>query len=494
MNSASNTYKLNDLLQGLTEGPVGGLIVSGLSLDSRTVKVGDLFVALSGTQAEGHRFITQAIESGAVAVVCDDTVTAREHTVSVIGIKDIAHKVGVIAERFYNHPSRNMFMVGVTGTNGKTSCAHFIAQALNSEVKPCAIIGTLGNGLVGDLEHATHTTPDAISLHGMMNRFVAQGAKQAVMEVSSHGLEQGRVSGVDFDVAVFTNLSRDHLDYHGDMESYGNAKARLFQMPKLQHAVINADDAFGLSLLDSMPGGVKVVAYTLGDAQFNQPTVRGSDLVLSRDGLKMNIQSPWGNGEMSCALLGRFNASNVLAVVATLLLSGMSFENVRAHIASLKTVPGRMERFGKQGQPLVVVDYAHTPDALQQVLSTLREHCDGQLWCVFGCGGDRDKGKRPQMGAIAKQYADVVVISDDNPRHENADAIVKDIEAGIADLSNVTVIRDRASAIRYAVSNAAQNDVVLVAGKGHEDYQQIGDKRLPFSDSEHVIAALKEAA
>ncbi len=488
-------YKLNELLQGLADGPFAAVTISGLSLDSRTVKQGDLFIALSGTQADGHRFITSAISAGAVAVVCEASLVANEnHTVPVVGIEDLVHKMGVIAERFYQHPSRELFVVGITGTNGKTSCAHFIAQALNSAQTPCAIIGTLGNGLVGDLQHATHTTPDAISLHSMMGEFVAKGAKRAVMEVSSHGLEQGRVSGVDFNVAVFTNLSRDHLDYHGDMESYGQAKARLFQMPKLQHAVVNVDDAFGVTLLSNIPEGVEKVAYTLTDNMFNVPTVRGRGLTLSRDGLKMQIESPWGNGEVNCSLLGRFNASNALAVIATLLLSGMSFDDVKEHMEVLKTVPGRMERFGDTGQPLVVVDYAHTPDALQQVLTTLREHCDGQLWCVFGCGGDRDKGKRPEMGGIAQRYADAVVITDDNPRHENADAIVEDIKSGLSDLTKVTVIRDRAQAIRHAVKSASQNDVVLVAGKGHEDYQQVGDQRTAFSDSDQVLAALKEAA
>ncbi len=492
--TAQATCKLNDLIQGLCDGPVADVSISGLSLDSRTVNAGDLFIALPGTRAEGHRFIADAIGRDAVAVVCDAAVRVDEsHAAPVIPVVDLAHKAGVIAERFYGHPSRRMFVAGITGTNGKTSCAHFIAQALNSAQKPCAVIGTLGNGRIGELSEASHTTPDALSLHRMLRDFVAQGVKQVVMEASSHGLEQGRVSGVDVDVAVFTNLSRDHLDYHGDMASYGRAKARLFQMPGLKSAVINGDDAFGKTLRDVVPSNVNTVVYTLGDTPFDGAVVRGSRLQLSHDGIRMQLETPWGSGPLSSPLLGRFNAGNLLAVAAVLLLSGMAFDQCLARIARLETAPGRMERFGGENQPLVVVDYAHTPDALQQVLMTLRDHCDGLLWCVFGCGGDRDQGKRPQMGAIAGRYADRVVLADDNPRHESPQKIIDDIQAGITG-GNVTVIRDRGAAIRYSITHAAQHDVVLVAGKGHEAYQQRGDEKTPFSDRAQVAAALREAA
>ena len=493
--SAQAACQLNDLLQGLSDGPVADVSVSGLSLDSRTANAGDLFVALSGTHAEGHRFIAGAIKRGALAVVCDAAIHMDEtHAVPVIPVPDLAHKAGVIAERFYGHPSRQMFVVGVTGTNGKTSCAHFIAQALDSRQKPCAVIGTLGNGRIGELNEASHTTPDALLLHGMLRDFVAQGMAQVVMEASSHGLQQGRVSGVDFNVAVLTNLSRDHLDYHGDMDSYGRAKARLFQMPGLKNAVINGDDAFGKTLLNNIPSSVNAVVYTLGDTAFDVATVRGSQLQLSREGIRMWLETPWGTGPLNSPLLGRFNASNLLAVVAVLLLSGMAFEESLAQVARLDTVPGRMERIGGKHQPLVVVDYAHTPDALQQVLKTLRDHCRGRLWCVFGCGGDRDQGKRPQMGAIAARFADKVVLTDDNPRHEAAQKIIDDIRVGVVDERNVTVIRDRRAAIRYSIGHATQSDVVLVAGKGHEMYQHVGDEKIPFSDRAQVAAALKEAA
>jgi len=487
--------KLSELIQGLADGPFTAVGISGLSLDSRTVVSGDLFIALAGMHADGHRFIADAINAGAVAVMCDSSVELDEtYAVPVISVEDLIHKAGVIAERFYDHPSRRMMMVGVTGTNGKTSCAHFIAQALDNEQKNCAVIGTLGNGLVGELKAATHTTPDALSLHAMLAEFVGKGVQQTVMEVSSHGLEQGRVSGVDFDVAVFTNLSRDHLDYHGDMESYGRAKARLFHMPKLKNAVVNGDDAFGKALLITIPDGIKTVMYTLGTSEFDVPTVRARDLELTRNGMTMFLETPWGNGNLNSSLLGRFNASNLLAVIATLLVSGLEFDECLKQVAMLTTVQGRVERFGNDNQPLVVVDYAHTPDALQQVLTTLREHCEGKLWCVFGCGGDRDQGKRPQMGSIAARYANVVVLTDDNPRHESAEKIIADIQAGIADDSHVLVIQNRSEAIRHSVKNATKNDVVLVAGKGHEDYQLVGDVKTPFSDSNEVVAALKEAA
>lgn len=486
---------LNELLRGLADSSFGAVDVTGLSLDSRTAKTGDLFIALSGTREDGRRFIADAIASGAVAVVYDaEGELSAEYSVPVVRVPDLVHKAGVIAERFYDHPSRKMFMVGVTGTNGKTSCSHFISQALDSKDTRCAVIGTLGNGLSGALEEATHTTPDAVTLHGMLAEFEKMTAQQVVMEVSSHGLEQGRVSGVDFDVAVFTNLSRDHLDYHGDMESYGRAKARLFHMPKLNHAVINGDDEFGQRLLNDIPDRVKTVVYTLSDDQFDVPTVRGCDLQLTRDGMTMLVETPWGSGKLSSALLGRFNASNLLAVVTTLLISGVGLDECLRKVATLETVPGRVERFGQHSQPLVVIDYAHTPDALQQVLMTLRDHCLGQLWCVFGCGGDRDQGKRPLMGEIAVRYANKVVLTDDNPRHESAEKIIADIKTGIADLNNVVVIRNRAKAIRQSVMSATENDIVLIAGKGHEDYQLVGDEKTPFSDRDEVVAALKEAA
>ena len=486
---------LSTLLQGLVDGSVADLQVSGLSLDSRCVNRGDLFMALPGSRAQGHTFVAAAVAAGAVAVLFDKSVGAVDGGgVPVIAVVDLAHKAGAVAERFYGHPSAALLMVGVTGTNGKTSCSHFIAQALDGQPKASAVVGTLGNGPVGQLDVATHTTPDALSLHAMLRGFVDRGIGQVAMEVSSHGLDQGRVSGIHFDVAVFTNLSRDHLDYHGDMESYGRAKARLFAMPGLRHGVINGDDRFGQQLLVQLPATVAGVAYTLGQSHFDVPTVRGRLLSIGRDGLQLAVDSPWGIGQFTSPLLGRFNASNLLAVLATLLVTGMSFETALKRLETLQTVPGRMERFGAVGQPLVVVDYAHTPDALEQVLLTLREHCDGQLWCLFGCGGDRDQGKRPLMGAIAERLADHLVVTDDNPRYEDGQQIISEILAGMASPQKAVVIRARDAAIRHAIKQAGGSDVVLIAGKGHEEYQLEGDNRRPFSDRAQVEAVLRAAA
>ncbi len=492
----ANSMSLNELLQDVVDVVGVDVTVSGLKLDSREVIEGDLFVALPGTREQGHQYVSAAIDAGAVAVLVDGSVVGDLGDVAVpcLAVPDLKQKLGLIAERFYGFASRQMFVIGVTGTNGKTSCSHFIAQVLNTEAVPVAVMGTLGNGLVGQLQQASHTTPDAISLHRMMRGFVDAGAKCLVMEVSSHGLDQGRVSGVNFDLALFTNLSRDHLDYHGDMDAYGRAKARLFGMPGLRYAVINADDEYGRSLLLSLPATVETLVYTLAENHIEENVVRGELISQGRDGLLLDVQTPYGSGRIHSELLGQFNAGNLLAVLSTVLLNGMGMDKALQKISQLKTVPGRVERFGGVAdQPLVVVDYAHTPDALEQVLLSLRQHCAAQLWCVFGCGGERDKGKRAQMGGIAEQLADHVVLTDDNPRNENPDAIIKDIMVDIQS-GRVIVLRDRTAAIRHAVSKATADDVVLVAGKGHEEYQLIGEQKIPFSDSQQVRQALGVAA
>ena len=481
--------------------------VHGLSMDSRKVQAGDLFLACAGQQGRhGHEFIADAIRAGAVAVAyaIDDAIVNTSAVaapdvagnVPVVGIAGLGQQVGVIAERFYDYPSRDLWVVGITGTNGKTSCGQFIAQALN-EGAPAGVIGTLGNGVYGMLKETSHTTPDAISLHGLLAEMRASGVTSVAMEVSSHGLVQGRVNGVVFDAAVFTNLSRDHLDYHGDMVSYGRAKQRLFTMPGLRYAIINADDSFGRELLQSLPGDVEAIAYTLGDVDgvSCKQVVRGTLLSQGLDGLDLQVTSPWGEARFTSRLMGRFNASNLLAVLVTLVVSGIPFDVAIQTLGRLQPVPGRMECYGgRHGKPLVVVDYAHTPDALSQVLQSLREHCQGELWVVFGCGGNRDRGKRPLMGEIAQRHADHVVLTDDNPRHENADGIIAEISTGLRPSSPVHIERDRARAIALVIARATSRDVVLIAGKGHEDYQLIGDTKLTFSDSLHVRNILKEAA
>ena len=487
------------LLKDLVDIPAMDVTVSAIALDSRQVKVGSMFVALSGTQMRGHDYIDAAIASGAAVVLYEplSQYCPPQSSVPCIAVEGLAHKVGVIAERFYGEPTQAMCVVGITGTNGKTSCSHFLAQALHDESRPCAVIGTLGNGLWGALGPASHTTPDAVSLHGLMRRFADAGAAVVAMEVSSHGLDQGRVAGVDFDIAVLTNLSRDHLDYHADMAAYAEAKSRLFRSPALRYAVLNGDDEFGRRLIRELPATVAPLVYRMNPSvpidRANVQFIDGQLLACDRHGLHLRVVSPWGEGEFVSSMLGRFNASNLLAVLAVLLVRGIPFEMALEKLSQLRTVAGRMEHFCVDGQPMVVVDYAHTPDALSQVLSALRDHCEGRLWVVFGCGGERDAGKRPLMGEIATRLADQVVLTDDNPRHEDPDQIISDIAAGIT-TADVKVIRNRADAIAFAIAGAAANDVVLVAGKGHETYQQIAAEKQPFSDRRQVQQLLGEVA
>ncbi len=468
--------------------------VTGLALDSRRVQAGEVFFATLGGQARGHDYVPDALARGAAAVIYDAAVPLTPRGgVPHIAVDDLAQKLGLIAERFFGEPTRDLFVVGVTGTNGKTSVSHYLAQALHRPDGACAVIGTLGNGYPGRLEEATHTTPDAIALHELMARFRAAGAQAVVMEASSHALDQGRVNGVNFAVAVFTNLSRDHLDYHGDMVRYGTAKQRLFALPSVRYAVVNGDDAYGREILATLRDDVEVVSYGYGaPVDDNIAHVQGAITRLSREGIVLQVCSKWGEGEIRSRLMGRFNGANLLAVLATLLIKGMPYGEACARLADLQPVPGRMEcQGGCDGLPLVAVDYAHTPAALEQVLSALREHCAGKLWCVFGCGGDRDRGKRPLMGAAAERLADCVVVTDDNPRGEDARHIVAEILAGMQASETAKVIHDRRSAIAYAVSAAAAEDVVLIAGKGHETYQQIGAHKLPFNDREQVLAQLQ---
>lgn len=492
------SHKLSYLLQDYAElDAAQERDISGLSLDSRSAAEGDLFFACAGGRTHGLRFLQHALEAGVAAVAWEPTdelsilpeSAAGNSVVPIIEVKGLGELLGVIASRFYGAPSEKMLVVGITGTDGKTSCSQFLGQSLDRDMHRCGVIGTLGYGLVGELNEASHTTPDALRVHALMSDMQERDARYVVMEVSSHALDQGRVNGVSFAIAILTNLTRDHLDYHGDIASYAAAKRRLFGLPGLQHAVLNHDDLFGCELINDLGDKLNVVSYGFGDAILPSGVqrIQGSDLKLSRDGFSFSVVTPWGNGAISSSLLGRFNASNLLAVLAGLLLLDIPFADACARLESLVTVTGRMERFESPhaGHPLVVVDYAHTPDALASVLSALRDHCAGKLWCVFGCGGDRDRGKRPLMGEVAQVHADEVIITDDNPRHEDPDQIVADIMAGIT-RPETRVIRDRADAIREAVLQAGNQDIVLVAGKGHEEYQLIGDRRLPFSDRAFV--------
>ncbi len=460
-----------------------GVAVTALVNDSRKAMPGTVFAAYPGESRDGRDFIPQAVAQRVDGVLWEADHFQWDPALPVpnAGVVNLRARIGEIAAHVYGDPSRALHMVGITGTNGKTSVAHWVAQALTRVGRKTAIVGTVGNGFpaVGDapgaLTPALNTTPDAVELQQRLAHYRAQGAVACAMEVSSHGLAQDRVNGTRFNVAVLTNLSRDHLDYHGDMDRYAAAKARLFSWPGLEWAVLNVDDAFG-QRLEGETRPARVAGYG-----FQRGAVIGDRLRLSQAGLHLHVRTDWGDADLDAPLLGRFNAANLLAVLTTLLVSGVGLADAVAALAQVTPPPGRMQTLGGGAQPLVVVDYAHTPDALEKALATLREVAGGgRLICVFGCGGNRDKGKRPLMGEAAARGADVVWVTSDNPRHEDPQHIIDDILAGVHGKPRVEA--DRARAIFEAIGNAHQGDVVLIAGKGHEDYQEIAGSRQPFSD------------
>jgi UDP-N-acetylmuramoyl-L-alanyl-D-glutamate--2,6-diaminopimelate ligase len=479
--------------------------VIGLGADSRTLAPGEVFLAYPGARADGRRFIGSAIERGAAAVLWERTgfewdAAWRVPNLPADHLRAIA---GPLADEVYQRPSAQLWMIGVTGTNGKTSCSQWIAQALAGLGRKTGVIGTLGSGLVDaatessdELDPDPNTTPDAIVLHRTLAGFVHGGAEAAAMEVSSIGLDQGRVDAVRFDVALFTNLSRDHLDYHGDLEAYAAAKLKLFEAPGLQHAVLNLDDPLGARIAQSLAGtAVQRVGYSLtrgaGRLAGLERHLEAHDISIGDRGVTIALASAWGDARIESALLGRFNVANRLGVLGVLLVSGTSLAaSVRA-VEALRPVPGRMQRIGGGDRPLVVVDYAHSPDALDKVLEAVadvaRAH-GGNLVCVFGCGGERDHGKRPLMGEAASRHADFVVVTSDNPRGEDPDRIIAEILPGVRVAHAVE--SDRRAAIRLAVRRCTPRDVIVVAGKGHEPYQEISGERLPFSDAVEVRAAL----
>ena len=486
---------LDDLLAGMGAEVPSSVSVTALAMDSRSVSPGGLFLACRGASRHGLIFAEAAVRSGAAAIAAEtdsDWPSARLAEVAdrlrvpVVGVTALGSKASEIAARFYGRPAERLRLIGVTGTNGKTTVTQYLARVLSAD-SPCAVVGTLGAGFPGALRPTTHTTPDAVTLQAMLAEVAAGGARGVAMEVSSHALHQHRVAGLRFDTAIFTNLTRDHLDYHQTMEAYADAKAQLFRSPALRLAVINTDDPFGLAMFGETAQRLPVVACGLdGVPAHAEHFVAGERLVAEVNGLRLRVRSSWGDGELTSPLLGRFNAANLLAVLAVLLESGVAVDGALARIKTLRAVPGRMERLGGGDRPLVVVDYAHTPDALTQVLGALREHCTGRLHCVFGCGGERDRGKRPLMAGVAETLADRVVITDDNPRREDGDAIVAEILAGLRQPGRATVERDRGRAIAATLADAVPGDIILVAGKGHENYQQVGDLRLPFSDHDLV--------
>jgi len=489
-----------------------GVTITRLVPDSRAVAPGDTFIAYPGSQADGRQFIKQAIANGANAVIWEAHGFSWNEAWRLpnLAVTDLRHHAGEIAGQVYGSPSHKMWVVGITGTNGKTSCCHWIAQSFCALGRKTALVGTLGNGFPSALQPTLNTTPDAILLHELLADYLAQGAQAVAMEVSSHALEQGRVNGVQFDVALLTNLSRDHLDYHGDMHSYAAAKRRLFDWQPLKYIVLNLDDAFGAELAEQLQDkGVEVVGYGLNDAalvlaeRLGLRMVYGGALRMDAHGFSLQIHSSWGGGELHSTMIGRFNVANLLGVLAVLLVSGVTLSDALRELSHISAVPGRMQTFGDGDRPTVVVDYAHTPDALEKVLQAMREVVGrevagtdgGKLICVFGCGGDRDRGKRPMMGAIAAKLADVSIITSDNPRSEASLDIIASIMSGITSEKRETsgtyqVIEDRASAITQAVLSAHASDIVLIAGKGHESYQEIRGVKYPFSDAEVAQRAL----
>jgi UDP-N-acetylmuramoyl-L-alanyl-D-glutamate--2,6-diaminopimelate ligase len=490
------SLRLSEILQGRPAlGPADDVSVAGLCADSRRVRPGEAFVALGGARTHGLQHAAEVLARGAAAVLFDaDEALPTDVAVppGAIAVPGLRRRLGDLADRFHGEPSKALRVVGVTGTNGKTSTVQLIAHALEGLGTPAGTIGTLGAGRVGRLVEGERTTPDVLSVHALLAALRDDGARAVAMEVSSHALDQGRVDGVRFEVAVFSNLTRDHLDYHGTLEAYGAAKARLFAWAGLRAAVLNTDDAFGRSLAAGLPAGVD--AWTLSTNGAVDARLRAEHLALVADGLRFDLVEGEARAAIASPLLGRFNADNLLAVAGALRAMGFAFDAVADVLPRLAPVHGRMTRLGGGAKPLVLVDYAHTPDALAQALASVRGHVRGALVCVFGCGGERDRGKRPEMAAAAEAGADRVIVTDDNPRGEDGDAIVADILAGFREPDRHAVLRDRRAAIRAAIAGSAPGDVVLLAGKGHEPYQEIAGVRHPFDDVAEARAALEAGA
>jgi UDP-N-acetylmuramoyl-L-alanyl-D-glutamate--2,6-diaminopimelate ligase len=493
---------LAELVAGFAVAPAG-VMVSDITLDSRTAAPGALFLACRGRAHHGLRFAREAVARGARAVLyeADDAAAAPAAGepprlpagIFVAAVPKLSARAGIIADRFFGSPSQQLTVAGITGTNGKTTCAWLLAQALPLCARPAAYMGTLGVGVPPHVEATLHTTPDAVTVQRQLAALRAQGAACVSMEVSSHALDQGRVNGVRFHTAAFTNLTRDHLDYHGSMAAYGAAKARLLAWPALAQRIINIDDPFGASLA-AQSSGVPLIVTTRAPLPAALPAgaryVRASSVGADPGGLRIGVESSFGHTELSIGLVGEFNVDNALTVLAVLLAWDIPLAPAARALSRCRPASGRMEMFGGRDTPLAIVDYAHTPDALGKALRAARAHTRGRLRVVFGCGGDRDPGKRPLMGEVAAALADDIILTDDNPRSEDPARIVADIAAGITRRAPFVIEHDRALAIRLALERSSLEDVVLIAGKGHEDYQIHGATRRPFRDQAIVSDAL----
>ena len=485
---------LRQLLVGIADAPI--IPISGIADDSRRLQQGDVFLARQGAASHGLDFAEAAIRAGVAAIVWDaDTgdESLAAGAVPFIAVNGLASQLGEIANRWNDWPSKAMQVVGVTGTNGKTTVAYLVAQCLNSLGNDCAYVGTLGSQFRELHTDLGATTPACLDLHQQLASFRDAGASHVALEVSSHAIDQDRINGVEFDAAVFTNLSRDHIDYHGDMRAYGEVKAKLFTESDARYRIISLDSEFGQDLANRCGDNVVTVSNRFDRVSNGRPFVFVRSVVTTGIGSRIAINSSWGDGDVESPLAGDFNVANIVEVLALLLCWGIEFEDARTAISQVKAPPGRMQGVAasKQGSaPAVYVDYAHTPAALEAALRALRPHAQGQVWCVFGCGGDRDKGKRAQMGPLAGRLADRAIVTSDNPRSESPGDIIADVLAGMDE--GALPIESRADAIAYAIREACPADVVLIAGKGHEDYQLIGDQRLEFSDYEVALANIDE--
>jgi UDP-N-acetylmuramoyl-L-alanyl-D-glutamate--2,6-diaminopimelate ligase len=472
-------------------GAFADTMISGMQLDSRKVQPGDLFLALPGEIHDGRQFIEQAVANGASAVVAEAPVAGFLEAISVplVEMPELRFEAGVLADRFYRNPSQHIQVTGITGTNGKTTTSRMVGQLTRAMGKPCGVIGTLGATLGDDVSAAGNTTPDPLSVHRQLAEWLEQGVLTVSMEVSSHALVQGRVNGVSFESAIFTNLSQDHLDYHGSMDAYGRAKLQLFANENLRHAVINADDPFSSRVRAAVVAGVEVLTYS---ASGKAADVRVENARFHADGVRGELHTPWGRAEFSSPLVGDFNLENLAAAVVALVLSGEDLLTVLEAVVDLRPVPGRMQTIPNALDLQVLVDYAHTPHALEQVLKALRPHVRGSLVTVFGCGGDRDKEKRQLMGRIACALSDRVVVTSDNPRSEVPLQIMRDIESGCS--GRYALIEDRAHAIATAIAEINPGDCLVIAGKGHEEYQLVDGAQLYFSDAGQAGDALARRA
>ena len=471
---------LNELIAGLVSTEVPSVSITGLSNDSRAVKAGDAFIAYPGHNVDGRHFISQAIDNGAIAVLYEQDNLPKDFESSqklpCIGISGLSLYLAKIANKFYGNAADELQISAVTGTNGKTTIAWLLAQAYTLLNEPSAYIGTIGQGVPGSLEPLTNTTPDVLQLQKLFAAYKSKNTHRVAMEVSSHALDQGRVRGINFKQAIFTNLTHDHIDYHGSFEAYTQAKAKLFATPGLEHAIINLDDPYAKHMIAAVASSCKIVTYGF----HSNADVRAIDMAMDERGVFANIKSPWGTYSISLSLIGQFNLYNALAVFTALMCEGFEAGKVQKTLAQLAAAPGRMETI--HNTPLVLVDFAHSPDALKNVLTTVKQLKKGKLIVVFGCGGERDKAKRPLMGDVASRIADEIIVTSDNPRAENPETIIDDIIAGFNGSATYRRISDRRQAIKFALDLADKKDTVLIAGKGHETYQIIGNKRIDFSD------------